>query len=124
MLNTKPSVSAKPDFEKHSSGLVRRLGAGAVFLLVVSSMVGSGVFKKVAPMSSELGSAQWVLLAWIVAGCVTWFGALTNAEIGSQIAEPGGSSFWFCSSLLAMFVRNENAIANNRPPKNETAEKL
>lgn len=58
-------------------------------------MVGSGVFKKIAPMSAELGSALWVLLAWLVAGLVSWFGALTNAEVGSQITEPGGQYEYF-----------------------------
>ena len=86
---------AKHSFEKHHSGLVQRLGWGAAFLLVVSSMVGSGVFKKVAPMSAELGSPLWVLAAWVVAGLVSWFGAMTNAEIASQIAEPGGQYVYF-----------------------------
>ena len=86
---------ANKNFEKHESGLVRRLGLGATFLLVISSMVGSGVFKKIAPMSSELGSAAWVLAAWVVAGLISWFGALTNAEVASQIAEPGGQYEYF-----------------------------
>jgi APA family basic amino acid/polyamine antiporter len=86
---------AKQHYEKHESGLVRRLGLGAAFLLVISAMVGSGVFKKVAPMSAELGSPLWVLAAWLVAGLISWFGAMTNAEIASQIAEPGGQYVYF-----------------------------
>jgi APA family basic amino acid/polyamine antiporter len=82
-------------FEKHESGLVRRLGMGTAFLLVVSAMVGSGVFKKVAPMSYDTGSAFWILACWIMAGLVSWFGALSNAEVASQIAEPGGQYEYF-----------------------------
>jgi len=86
---------AKEKYTRHESGLIQRLGLGAAFLLVVSSMVGSGVFKKVAPMSAELGSPAWVLVAWLVAGLVSWFGAMTNAEIASQIPEPGGQYVYF-----------------------------
>jgi APA family basic amino acid/polyamine antiporter len=83
------------EFKKHESGLVQRLGAGTAFLLVVSSMVGSGVFKKVAPMSTDLGSAWLIIFCWILAGLISWFGALTNAEIAGQIAEPGGQYVYF-----------------------------
>ena len=85
----------KKTFEKHESGLVQRMGIGTAFLLVVSSMVGSGVFKKVAPMSTDLGSAWLIIACWILAGLVSWFGALTNAEVASQIAEPGGQYVYF-----------------------------
>lgn len=81
--------------QKHESGLMTRLGPFAAFTLVVSAMIGSGVFKKVAPMSAELGSAWLVLLAWVLAGVISWFGAITNAEIAGMIAEPGGQYVWF-----------------------------
>ncbi len=41
--------------------LVRSLGLFSVFILVVSSVIGSGIYKKVAPMSAELQSPSWVL---------------------------------------------------------------
>jgi APA family basic amino acid/polyamine antiporter len=40
-------------------------------VLVISSIIGSGVFKKVAPMTAELLSPTWVLAAWVAAGLVT-----------------------------------------------------
>lgn len=46
-------------------------------------------------MSEALGSPFWVIMAWLVAGMISWFGALTNAEIASQIAEPGGQYVYF-----------------------------
>lgn len=94
-MPTEKQTMANQEFEKHESGLVQRLGLGTAFLLVISSMVGSGVFKKVAPMSTDLGSAWLILFCWILAGLVSWFGALTNAEVASQIAEPGGQYVYF-----------------------------
>lgn len=41
-------------------------------------------------MAAELHSSAWILLAWIVAGIITVFGALSNAEIAGLLADTGG----------------------------------
>ncbi len=64
-------------------------------MIVISSMIGSGVFKKIAPMSVELGSPGLILLCWLIPGIITLFGAATNAEIAGLIAEPGGQYVYF-----------------------------
>src|SRR6185436_1099073 len=69
--------------------LIRSLGLFSAFMLTVSSVIGSGVYKKVAPMSAELLSPTWVLAAWVLAGVITLFGALSNAEIASMLADSG-----------------------------------
>jgi APA family basic amino acid/polyamine antiporter len=76
-------------------GLLRTIGLYTAIALVVGNMIGSGVFKKVAPMSAELQSPGLVLLAWLLAGMVTLCGALTNAEIAGMIVEPGGQYVYF-----------------------------
>ena len=80
---------------KESPGLVRSLGLFATFMLTVSSVIGSGVYKKVAPMSVELGSPWLVIAAWVTAGLITLFGALSNAEVASMMAEAGGEYVYF-----------------------------
>ncbi len=64
-------------------------------MIVISSMIGSGIFKKIAPMSLELGSPGLILLCWIIPGIITMIGAATNAEIAGLIAEPGGQYVYF-----------------------------
>jgi len=81
--------------EHHHSGLLRRLGLMTAILIVISSMIGSGVFKKAAPMSLELQSSGLILLCWLIAGVITLFGSITNAEIAGLIAEPGGQYVYF-----------------------------
>lgn len=71
------------------------LGFLTVVLLVVSSIIGSGVFKKVAPMSQDLGSPTLVLVCWALAGLVTLMGAITNAEVAGLIADSGGQYVYF-----------------------------
>jgi basic amino acid/polyamine antiporter, APA family len=75
--------------------LIRTLTLGSAMMLVVSSVIGSGVFKKVAPMSAELGSPLLVLLCWALAGLITLFGALSNAEIAGMYAGSGGEYVYF-----------------------------
>ena len=71
-------------------GLVRTLGMGYVVMFVVANIIGSGVYKKIAPMANELHSSIWILLAWIVGGIITLFGALSNAEVAGMLADTGG----------------------------------
>ncbi|MCC6836847.1 MAG: amino acid permease [Cytophagales bacterium] len=75
--------------------LVRSLGLFSVFILVVSSIIGSGVYKKVAPMATELGSPTLVLICWAVAGLITLFGTLSNAEVASLLADSGGEYVYY-----------------------------
>ncbi|MBK7131530.1 MAG: amino acid permease [Bacteroidales bacterium] len=70
--------------------LVRALGVGYVVIFVVANIIGSGVYKKIAPMASELHSSVWIIAAWIAAGIITLFGALSNAEVAGMLADTGG----------------------------------
>ena len=70
--------------------LIRTLGLGGVIVFVVTNILGSGVYKKIAPMASELSSPTWILIAWVTAGVITLFGALGNAEIAGMLADTGG----------------------------------
>lgn len=75
--------------------LVRSLGLLSVFFLVISSVIGSGVYKKVAPMAEVLQSPGLVLLAWLLAGVLTLFGTLSNAEVASMLADSGGEFVYY-----------------------------
>ena len=75
--------------------LIRSLGLFSVIVLVVSSVIGSGIYKKVAPMSAALQSPSWVLICWALAGLITLAGALSNAEVAGLLAESGGEYAYF-----------------------------
>lgn len=81
--------------EKQQGELIRSLSLGAATILVVSSVIGSGVYKKVAPMSAELLSPDLVLWAWVLAGVISLCGALSNAEIAGMMADSGGEYVYF-----------------------------
>ncbi len=81
--------------QKPQGSFVQEFGLGAAVILFVSSILGSGVYKKIAPMSADLQSPSLVLFAWLLAGVITLFGVLTTAEIGGVITESGGPYAYF-----------------------------
>jgi APA family basic amino acid/polyamine antiporter len=70
--------------------LKREIGLPTGILLVTGIMIGSGAFKKIAPMSRSLMSEPYILWAWIVAGIITIFGAFTYAGLSSMTDKSGG----------------------------------
>lgn len=80
-----------PQAKQNSSlGLIPRLGLFSATMIVMGSIIGSGIFKKIAPMSLKLQSESLVLWCWLIAGVITLFGALTYAEIAGRLAQTGG----------------------------------
>ncbi len=75
--------------------LLQRLGPYATTAVVVGSMIGSGIFKKPAVMAEHLRSPGLLLLTWALAGVITCFGALANAEVASLFPEAGGQYAYF-----------------------------
>lgn len=89
---------------KTQGRLVRSLGLFSAIVLTISSIVGSGIFKKVAPMSAELQSPDLVLICWLIAGIISLFGALSNAEVASLLADAGGEYVYFRTIYGRLFA--------------------
>ena len=68
----------------------RRLGTATAALVVIASMIGTGVFTTTGVLVGELGSAGAVLAAWALYGVVALAGALCYAELASALAVNGG----------------------------------
>lgn len=73
-----------------SQKLVRGLSVVDATSLVVGTIIGTGVFLKSATMAQQVGSPNWVLIAWIVSGLLSLAGALTYAELGAMFPRAGG----------------------------------
>jgi APA family basic amino acid/polyamine antiporter len=78
-----------------NSQLLPKLGLRAASFLVISVIIGSGVFKKIAPMAQELGTPWLILLCWLIAGIVSLAGALCTAELVSMYPNSGGEYNYF-----------------------------
>lgn len=75
--------------------LQRKLGLWASVSIVVGAVIGSSIFMKPASMAGQLGSPLLLMLVWIVAGIVSLFGGMINAEIGCVMPETGGQYIYF-----------------------------
>ena len=73
-----------------SPELSRDLGPSHATAVVVGTIIGSGIFLVPAEMTQAVGSAKLVFLAWIVGGLLSFFGALTYAELGAMRPQAGG----------------------------------
>ncbi len=74
----------------NKTSLVRGLSLTDAIAIVVGSIIGTGVFLKTATMSQLVGNPSYVLIAWLVAGALSLFGALAYAELGSLMPDAGG----------------------------------
>src|SRR6202048_3055269 len=77
------ALSARPE-------LARDLGVSHAVAVVIGTVIGSGIFLVPAEMMQAAGSAQLVYLAWLVGGLLSFFGAMTYAELGAMKPQAGG----------------------------------
>src|SRR5213594_3605549 len=73
-----------------SSSLVRGLGLLDATMIVIGSMIGSGIFIVSAESSRLSGAPGWLLLAWALAGLLTITGALCCSELATMMPRAGG----------------------------------
>jgi APA family basic amino acid/polyamine antiporter len=76
-------------------GLKRTISLTTTIAIVIGGIIGSGIFMKPATMAGQLGSPLLLLSVWIVAGFITLFGALSNAEIATMFPQTGGQYVFF-----------------------------
>lgn len=79
-----------PKEDRSTIELKRVLGLPTAILLVAGIMIGSGAFKKIAPMAQSLPSEPWILVAWVIGGIITLMGAFTYAGLASLTTVSGG----------------------------------
>lgn len=70
----------------------RNLGAVEAFAIVISIVIGSGVFTSTGSIDANVPSPGVALVVWLVGGVLAWTGASTLAELGTAIPGEGTSS--------------------------------
>jgi len=70
--------------------LLRQLNGWHATSIVVGTIIGSGIFLVPAEMMQAVGTARMVYAVWIVGGILSFFGALTYAELGAMKPQAGG----------------------------------
>src|SRR5947209_4266689 len=83
-------MATKPQTTEARPELARDLRLSHATAIVVGTIIGSGIFLVPAEMMQAVGSAKLVYFAWFVGGLLSFFGALTYAELGAMKPQAGG----------------------------------
>lgn len=95
-VSTRAAASAPPNGPPHDAAsmldteFTRGLGLFDSTMVVVGSMIGSGIFIVSADMARQLGSPGWLLAAWLLTGLLTVIGALSYGELAAMMPRAGG----------------------------------
>ncbi len=68
----------------------RELGLLDGTMLVVGSMIGSGIFIVSADIARQVGSAGWLTLIWLISGLITMIAAVSYGELSAMFPKAGG----------------------------------
>ncbi|MCG2610832.1 amino acid permease [Flavobacterium sp. SM15] len=70
--------------------LKRELGLLDGTMLVVGSMIGSGIFIVSADIARQVGSTAWLLIIWLLSGIITIIAAVSYGELSAMFPKAGG----------------------------------
>ena len=77
----------------------RHLSLFAAVSLVISSMVGTGVFTSLGYQLVDIQSVFAILMLWLIGGVISLFGALSYCELASALPKSGGE-YYLLSRIL------------------------
>lgn len=86
LTNPKPIKMQENDQEHFK----RELGLLDGTMLVVGSMIGSGIFIVSADIARQVGSAGWLTLIWLISGLITIILAVSYGELSAMFPKAGG----------------------------------
>ena len=82
------AVEEAPVAEPRTS-FKRNLGTAEAFSIIISIVIGSGIFTSPGSIDTNVPSPGFALIVWLVGGILAWTGAATMAELGTAIPGEG-----------------------------------
>lgn len=76
--------------QNENQHLKRELGLLDGTMLVVGSMIGSGIFIVSADIARQVGSTAWLLIIWLLSGLITIIAAVSYGELSAMFPKAGG----------------------------------
>lgn len=106
-----------------TGGLLRRVGAFTAACVLISNMIGTGIFGTTGFMARDLGSPGLILGLWALGGVYALLGAVSYGELGAALPRAGGEyvylgrafgpSVGFLSGWTSLTIGFSAAIASN-----------
>jgi APA family basic amino acid/polyamine antiporter len=95
-----PAVATDWDIHSHQDKeLVKGLGLTSATMLVMGSMIGSGIFIVSADIARDVNSPALLIGAWLVTGFMTIVGALSYGELAAMMPRAGGQYVYLREAL-------------------------
>lgn len=88
---SKPVSASCSPVDKTRLNLPRVLSLWDVVMIVVGGVIGSGIFLTPSEIAAVVTSPLLLLAVWVAGGLLTFFGALSFAELGAAMPEAGGT---------------------------------
>ncbi|MFI5450572.1 APC family permease [Pedobacter sp. UC225_61] len=76
--------------QKEEGAVKRKLGLFDAIMLVMGSMIGSGIFIVSADIMRNLGSGYWLIVVWVITGVMTIAAAISYGELSAMFPKAGG----------------------------------
>lgn len=87
--------SSAPASLQSPTPLNRTLGLLTAIMLVMGLIIGSGIFLTPKDIAATVQVPGLMIFVWVISGLLSLAGALTNAEIASEITDTGGQYVYF-----------------------------
>jgi amino acid transporter/Xaa-Pro aminopeptidase len=87
-MDTRTDIGAQP--KPAGPELPRVLGLFSIVSIVVGTMIGSGIFINPAKVAGDVGRPELMMAVWVIGGLLSFFGALSLAELGAAFPQAGG----------------------------------
>src|ERR1700691_3685932 len=100
--SNQPGTDAASDWDVHShqdKELVKALGLTSATMLVMGSMIGSGIFLVSAEIAREVSSPALLIGAWLITGFMTIVAALSYGELAAMMPRAGGQYVYLREAL-------------------------
>src|SRR5262245_57938001 len=85
------------------AGLVRGLDLVDSTMIVIGSMIGSGIFIVSADIARQTGSSGGLLLTWVITGVLTVAAALSYGELAAMMPKAGGQYVYLRESYSPLW---------------------
>jgi L-type amino acid transporter 9 len=93
LLTLQPAPTESPLPTAPAGTFARNLSAVNAFAIIISIVIGSGIFTSPGSIDANVPSPGAALVVWLVGGVLAWTGAATLAELGTAIPGEGMSLF-------------------------------
>lgn len=82
-------IAGTSSSKAHNSSFRQNLGTAEAFSIIISIVIGSGIFTSPGAIDTNVPSPGAALVVWFVGGILAWTGAATMAELGTAIPGEG-----------------------------------